>query len=374
MLLLPKDSKSAIKLVSLVASLVSLALTHYVWHHFDPNAGLMFIDRNPGEVTSLGVFSTTSVAKLQAVTGDRMADVLLDLHSNTGVFGQPGSLRGWQMIRKGGAGNLSFSFYNTDTGDSKPTITRNDMVVFDGFNNRMIVDGATVFNNSSGAYDFQVKGATDANLLYVQANSDKVGIGTTTPNFKLTVAGGVNVTDNYYINGVPLTTVNAGSITGQTLYWNGAAYAPTTSVFVASNGFVGIGTTTTLNRLSVEGGIHLTSSTPANTTYAFYNYGGQLYWNGNPIVTGGNTSTYISDANQDTMVQTEETPNEDKIHFNTAGVERMVIDNTGKIGMAILIPPALIAWPGSITDSILLIRPVRLDNFGYLTVWAEEPG
>ena len=45
-LLLPKDSKSAIKLVSLVASLVSLALTHYVWHHFDPNGGLMFEERS----------------------------------------------------------------------------------------------------------------------------------------------------------------------------------------------------------------------------------------------------------------------------------------------------------------------------------------
>jgi len=45
-LLLPKDSKCAIKLVSLVASLVSLLLTHFVWHHFDPNAGLMFEERS----------------------------------------------------------------------------------------------------------------------------------------------------------------------------------------------------------------------------------------------------------------------------------------------------------------------------------------
>jgi NADH-quinone oxidoreductase subunit M len=45
-LLLPKDSKGAIKLVSLAASLVSLLLTHFVWHHFDPNAGLMFEERS----------------------------------------------------------------------------------------------------------------------------------------------------------------------------------------------------------------------------------------------------------------------------------------------------------------------------------------
>ena len=45
-LLLPKDSKRAIKVVSLVASLVSLFLTHVVWHHFDPSAGLMFEERS----------------------------------------------------------------------------------------------------------------------------------------------------------------------------------------------------------------------------------------------------------------------------------------------------------------------------------------
>ncbi len=45
-LLLPKDSKGAIKMVALFATLVSLLLTHIVWHHFDPNAGLMFEERS----------------------------------------------------------------------------------------------------------------------------------------------------------------------------------------------------------------------------------------------------------------------------------------------------------------------------------------
>jgi hypothetical protein len=44
-----------------------------------------------------------------------------------------------------------------------------------------------------------------------------------------------------------------------------------------------------------------------------------------------NTATILWDADQDTKVQVEETADEDKIRFDTAGVERMVIDSSGRV-------------------------------------------
>jgi hypothetical protein len=41
--------------------------------------------------------------------------------------------------------------------------------------------GAVVFNDAGADVDFRVEGDTDANLLFVDASADKVGIGTSSP-------------------------------------------------------------------------------------------------------------------------------------------------------------------------------------------------
>ena len=46
-----------------------------------------------------------------------------------------------------------------------------------------------------------------------------------------------------------------------------------------------------------------------------------------------NTSSILSDTDADTKVQVEESSDEDKIRFDTAGSERVVIDNAGKVGV-----------------------------------------
>ena len=51
------------------------------------------------------------------------------------------------------------------------------------------------------------------------------------------------------------------------------------------------------------------------------------------------TSTLvIKDADSDTKIQVEESADEDKIRFDTAGTERMVIDQTGSIGIGVTLP------------------------------------
>ena len=44
-----------------------------------------------------------------------------------------------------------------------------------------------VFNDGGANYDFRVEGDTDANLLFVDASTDRVGIGTSSPSSRLTV-------------------------------------------------------------------------------------------------------------------------------------------------------------------------------------------
>ena len=50
------------------------------------------------------------------------------------------------------------------------------------------------------------------------------------------------------------------------------------------------------------------------------------------------TALSLRDTNLDTKIQVEESTNEDKIHFDTAGSERVIIDETGKVGIGTSAP------------------------------------
>lgn len=53
---------------------------------------------------------------------------------------------------------------------------------------------------------------------------------------------------------------------------------------------------------------------------------------------GGGSSDSISDSDGDTKIQVEESSDEDKIRFDTAGTQRMVITDSGKIGIGVDAP------------------------------------
>lgn len=65
--------------------------------------------------------------------------------------------------------------------------------------------GANVFNDAGADVDQRIEGDTDANLVFVDASTDRVGIGTATPTAKLQVAGSfagpapVTVTTDYTV-------------------------------------------------------------------------------------------------------------------------------------------------------------------------------
>ena len=55
----------------------------------------------------------------------------------------------------------------------------------------LTASGAVTFNDAGGDVDFRVEGDTDANLLFVDASADRMGIGTSSPSQKLDVNGAI---------------------------------------------------------------------------------------------------------------------------------------------------------------------------------------
>lgn len=125
------------------------------------------------------------------------------------------------------------------------------------FTGNISLDGSVVVNESGADKDFRVEGDSDANLLFTDASTDRVGIGTNTPTVKLDVAGNILVTGDTSLNGAVVIN-EAGAdkdtrIEGDT---------DTNLVFVdASTDFVGIGTATPGSKLDVKGTLRLSGST-----------------------------------------------------------------------------------------------------------------
>ncbi|MBG17416.1 MAG: hypothetical protein CMB77_03595 [Euryarchaeota archaeon] len=67
--------------------------------------------------------------------------------------------------------------------------------------------------------------------------------------------------------------------------------------------------------------------------------------------------TALQDKDNDTKIQVEESADEDKIRFDTAGAERMIIDNVGNVGIGTSSPGTLLYIHGDAP-----VATVRRDN------------
>ena len=77
--------------------------------------------------------------------------------------------------------------------------------------------GTNVFNNSAGDFDFQIKGDTEDFLFYLDASTDRIGMGTASPAYRLHVIGTVSTTGFRMTNGASdgyiLTSDSSGNAT-----------------------------------------------------------------------------------------------------------------------------------------------------------------
>ena len=66
------------------------------------------------------------------------------------------------------------------------------------------------------------------------------------------------------------------------------------------------------------------------------------------------SSLLLEDADSDTKVQVEESADEDKIRFDTGGTERMIIDDSGQVGIGTSSPDSILHISGGASGKIIL--------------------
>ena len=139
--------------------------------------------------------------------------------------------------------------------------------------------GAVVFNDSGADVDFRVEGDTDANLLFVDASTDRVGVGTNTPGAKFHIV-----------------TSTGGSATGLAVQKTGQNffqfYADTnnTDGVIACAGAIRFDNGSGTERMRIDSSGNLLVGTTTANPHASGAYGTQIYGGGLLIGTNNNVS------------------------------------------------------------------------------------
>jgi hypothetical protein len=209
--------------------------------------------------------------------------------------------------------------------------------------------GEIAVNTADGALyikkgDNTIVAVGDNDILHIDTSNGRVGVGTTSPSADLTVSGTI-ANDAFTI---PNSIGSSGQVlkaptSGTTLTWadeSGSSGAIAPSI----NTMTGDGSTTTL----------ALSTTPVNENATIITFDGVLQHKSTYSLSGStitfstapangvaveciviNTHSIqaLEDGDSDTKIQVEETADEDKIRFDTAGTERMIIDASGNVGI-----------------------------------------
>tara|TARA_Y100000114_G_scaffold78402_1_gene72117 strand:+ start:5207 stop:6403 length:1197 start_codon:yes stop_codon:yes gene_type:complete len=131
-------------------------------------------------------------------------------------------LTGVYLLGDGTVSNPSLAFINNNsTGMFRDNSTETLAFATAGVS-RLQLGTATIFNEGGNDIDFKIEGDTVANLFYLDASTDRIGIGTATPSTKLDINLGAD-------DSVIATSTDAGSFyqstdnTGSTLFGNQGA-------------------------------------------------------------------------------------------------------------------------------------------------------
>jgi hypothetical protein len=128
-----------------------------------------------------------------------------------------------------GSGTLTIAAPNTNSNFTLTLPTETGTIITNSGNQAgsfttLNTSGAVVFNDAGADVDFRVEGDTDANLLFVDASTDRVGIGTNAPTSILTVGkttDSVNtIVSTVSSTGVAVVTVNSNTVSALSMIAN----------------------------------------------------------------------------------------------------------------------------------------------------------
>lgn len=77
--------------------------------------------------------------------------------------------------------------------------------------------GKVIFNDFATDSDFVIRGDTDGDLFYLQASTDRIGVGDNSPSYKLDVNGDINSAGVYRTNGTAGANGTFSALTGITV-------------------------------------------------------------------------------------------------------------------------------------------------------------
>ena len=132
------------------------------------------------------------------------------------------------------------------------------------------LNSPVVINANGADQDTRIAGDNDANLIYTDAGSDKVGVGTSTPTEKLDVYGNLAITNGYLrLSSTPQALTGSGSLVVNTSA--AVTYITTTGSATLSFGDGVQGQEKTITMISDGGDAVLTPSSPSGFTTITFN-------------------------------------------------------------------------------------------------------